>query len=163
MVTKEFIEFLSQNSELFNSEHHGIVHWMRVERNGLYLANFNGADKKVISYFAYLHDSMRVNDYIDPGHGKRAAAFAKEHRDKIDLDDQQFYLLIKACETHTEGEETDCPTLGACWDADRLDLTRVGFKVDPVFLQTEEAKKIAKSQDFSCLAQEAFSDNSVGC
>ncbi|MBB6018173.1 hypothetical protein HNQ04_003450 [Deinococcus radiopugnans ATCC 19172] len=32
-----------------------------------------------------------------------------------------------ACKHHASGQTTDEPTLGACWDADRLDLPRVGI------------------------------------
>jgi uncharacterized protein len=35
-------------------------------------------------------------------------------------------------------------TVQTCWDADRLDLGRVGIKPDPKRLFTEEGKKMAK-------------------
>ena len=46
---------------------HGLQHWQRVERNGLYLAKKEGGDDLVVSLFALFHDSQRVNDYEDPG------------------------------------------------------------------------------------------------
>ena len=58
---------------------HGELHWRTVGANGLWLAEpLDGADSLVIFLFALLHDSMRINDFIDPEHGPRAAAFAGE-------------------------------------------------------------------------------------
>lgn len=44
---------------------HGIGHWKRVEYLGLEIAKENGADKKVISLFAYLHDARRKKELND--------------------------------------------------------------------------------------------------
>jgi len=57
-----------------------LQHWLRVERNGLYLAERNGANKTIVSLFAMFHDCMRVNDGNDEGHGLRGAEFAKSLR-----------------------------------------------------------------------------------
>ena len=89
-MTKEFLELLKKESQFYNSEIHGIVHWKNVERNGLYLCQATNADKGVISHFAYLHDCMRENEKDDPKHGTRGAYFAMKHRDLIDLDNEQF-------------------------------------------------------------------------
>ena len=122
-----------------------------MERNGLYLSNFTGADRNVVSYFAYFHDCMRQNDQIDPDHGLRGAKFAQKHRSIIDLDDDQFEKLFYACEIHTDGKTTACETVNTCMDADRLDIGRVGFIVDPFYLSSKEAKRIAEEKDFQVL------------
>ena len=57
---------------------HGLSHWQRVERNGLYLSEREGGLPQVISLFALFHDSQRVNDYEDPEHGGRGAALAEK-------------------------------------------------------------------------------------
>ena len=54
---------------------HGIFHWQRVEKFGLMLAEVTKADLEVISYFSYLHDSKRQDDFEDINHGLRAAEF----------------------------------------------------------------------------------------
>jgi uncharacterized protein len=41
---------------------------------------------------------------------------------------------------HTEASPTDEPTLGVCWDADRLNLWRVGKEPLPQYLSTPRAK-----------------------
>lgn len=45
---------------------HGVVHWARVFENGLRLAKETGANIEVISLFAVLHDSRRINEITDP-------------------------------------------------------------------------------------------------
>jgi len=55
---------------------HGVAHWARVLENGLRLAEETGANVEVVSLFAVLHDSRRINEVTDPEHGPRAAEFA---------------------------------------------------------------------------------------
>ena len=150
-LNTEFIEFLERESRFFTSHFHGVHHWRTVERNGLYLAQHTGADPLVISYFAYLHDCMRENEYEDPEHGPRAVKFAKRHRGLVELTDHQFQQLCAACSGHTFGKASRCPTIATCWDADRLDIGRVGITPDAQFLFNEEAKRIAIERDFSVL------------
>jgi len=121
---------------------HGTAHWMRVRTNGLRLAEMNGANTKVIQLFAIFHDSRRLNDGGDPRHGERGAALAYEfwQAGKIDLDDSEFRLLEQACCDHTHGgTQPGDVTVATCWDADRLDLERVGITPDPQYLCTDEA------------------------
>jgi hypothetical protein len=39
-------------------------------------------------------------------------------------------------------------------DADRLDIGRVGFIVDPFYLSSSEAKRIAEEKDFQALGSD---------
>jgi uncharacterized protein len=59
---------------------HGPDHWKRVEQNGLMLAASSGADAVVVRLFALFHDSKRENEFSDPDHGRRGAAYARELR-----------------------------------------------------------------------------------
>lgn len=122
---------------------HGLPHWERVLANGRRLAEATGADPLVVEFFAALHDSRRLNDGHDPEHGPRAAALARELASEpglVPLSSSQLELLMDACRTHTSGTTTDDPTVGTCWDADRLDLLRVGIRPDPRYLATEAAR-----------------------
>lgn len=120
---------------------HGVQHWARVLENGLRLARVNGADERVVTLFAIFHDSRRWNDLFDPPHGRRGAELATELRGKLfELPDAEFELLYRACEWHTEGREDPSVTVRTCWDADRLDLPRLGIVIDPNRLCTEEAR-----------------------
>ena len=153
VITNQVQELIEEHSTLlkFGSVFHGLDHWQRVERNALYLAQFNNADKKVLSYFAYLHDVMRENDGRDLGHGPRAAAFIMKYRDSFPLSDNQFKQLKNACKGHTVGQRPDCITINTCWDADRLDLGRVGITPDSKYLFNAEAKRIADENDYKVL------------
>ncbi|WP_437222606.1 hypothetical protein SH661x_002859 [Planctomicrobium sp. SH661] len=121
---------------------HGVSHWARVLDNGLRLAEETGADVTVVSLFAVLHDSRRINEVHDPDHGPRAAIFARELRGNVlDLGDYLFSLLSRACEGHTHERTHPDITIQTCWDADRLDLGRVGIQPHPSRLCTEVAKR----------------------
>ena len=102
---------------------HGLKHWARVEANGVRIAGRMGSDELVVRLFALFHDSQRLNDGHDPEHGPRAAALVRS------LDSYLDFLS---------------DTLGTCYDADRLDLGRVGIKPDPKYLNTEYSKVLAK-------------------
>ena len=122
---------------------HGIVHWARVLENGLRIAEANGADREVVTLFALFHDSRRINEDRDEGHGWRGAEFARSLRGElIHLDDDRFDLLYEACRLHTEGQMFGDRTLLACWDADRLDLGRVGITPDPRQLATKAGRNL---------------------
>ena len=121
---------------------HGIAHWARVLENGLRLAEETGASVEVVSLFAVLHDSRRVNEHTDPDHGPRAAEFARTLWGWLfDLPDHEFGLLHRACHGHTHERTHPDVTIQTCWDADRLDLGRVGVTPHPSRLCTEVARK----------------------
>ena len=125
---------------------HGPAHWRRVLCNGLLLATRTAADVTVVRLFAVFHDSRRLNDMHDPGHGARGAEHARELRAQglFTVSDEAFALLVEACEGHPDGFHHDDPTVGTCWDADRLDLGRCGMIPDAQFMSTEFAREIAR-------------------
>lgn len=92
--------------------------------------------------FALFHDAMRDNDGDDPGHGERGAALASELRREglYDLPEDGAERLREACEGHDAGGTSEDPTIGACWDADRLNLWRVGIEPNPALLSTAAAR-----------------------
>ncbi|MDB6067679.1 MAG: hypothetical protein JWR26_3887 [Pedosphaera sp.] len=128
---------------------HGPAHWKRVETNGLILAERTGADVNVVRLFALFHDSRRENDLVDDGHGARGAEFAKKLRGTFfDMDDAAFNLLHYACTWHTDQQLSDDVTIGTCWDADRLDLGRVGIIPRESFMSTSFGKEVARMGSF---------------
>ena len=121
---------------------HGFPHWQRVREIGLRLAKETRANPKVVELFAFTHDIQRLNDHRDPLHGPRASQFIREHLvDMLDLNPQEVALLCQACEEHTQGQTEADPTVQTCWDADRLDLMRVGIYPDPDLLCTAAARQ----------------------
>lgn len=121
--------------------YHGVSHWARVFENGKKLCETTDANIEVVSLFAVLHDSQRVNENHDPEHGPRAAEFAKRARGNFfELDDAAFRLLHAACEGHTHERTHPDVTVQTCWDSDRLDLGRVGITPHRDYLCTAAAK-----------------------
>jgi uncharacterized protein len=107
---------------------------------GFRLAESTGADPAVVELFAVFHDACRMNEDRDPDHGRRGAALAASLRGHVfDLPDPAFALLVTACTGHTDGRTEDHLTVQTCWDADRLDLGRVGISPDPGRLCTAAA------------------------
>ena len=103
---KDIINLLQRESKLFHSPIHGFKHWRTVEKNGLYLSQFNDGDPMVISHFAYFHDCMRVNEQRDDGHGKRGGEYALNNKELLDLTDEQLDILYRACAGHTGGSHS---------------------------------------------------------
>lgn len=121
--------------------YHGVYHWARVWENGLRVAESNGADEEVVRLFALFHDARRVNEHTDPDHGLRGGDLAHSLRGAlVHLDDARFDLLYEACRLHTDGHTSGDATLLACWDADRLDLGRVGIHPRADLLCTDAAR-----------------------
>ncbi len=107
---------------------HGVAHWARVLENGRRVAALTPkADGEIIELFAVFHDSRRINEAVDFGHGRRGAELARRLRGQyFELDDARFALLEYACNEHTSGKTQANASVQVCWDADRLDLLRVG-------------------------------------
>jgi len=123
---------------------HGITHWARVLENGRRLAQHVDADPIVLEFFAIFHDARRQNEAIDHGHGRRGFQLARALRGAaFELDDARFALLEQACNEHTSGFTQADVSVQVCWDADRLDLLRVGIRPAPNYLCTEAAKEAA--------------------
>jgi uncharacterized protein len=121
---------------------HGVAHWARVLENGQRLIEETGANIEVVALFAVLHDSQRRSEGGDPQHGPRAAEYALKLRGELfELPDHEFTLLHRACEGHTHELTHPDLTIQTCWDADRLDLGRVGVTPHPSRLCTEVAKR----------------------
>jgi uncharacterized protein len=139
-------QIVSEQFPLGYGSTHGPIHWRRVERNALLLASRNAASETVVRLFALFHDSRRENEGTDPEHGPRGAALATQmHGEYFKLDDASFDLLIHACTWHTEEPQNDDPTIGACYDADRLDLNRVGVTPSADYMSTELGREIARA------------------
>ncbi|TNF46065.1 HD domain-containing protein [bacterium] len=120
---------------------HGNNHWQRVFENGLRLAASTGADIEIVTLFALMHDLGRQNEGIDSEHGARSAEIARQLRSEHSfLDDTRFQLLHTACANHNLGYTEADITIQTCWDADRLDLGRIGMMPKTQFLCTEAAR-----------------------
>jgi uncharacterized protein len=150
LITSHFVHAIRSEFRLNWRGIHGVAHWARVRTNGLTIAAANGANKRIVEYFAFLHDACRQSDGRDHGHGQRAALFARSIRSNlIKLENDEFDLLVAALEGHTFGQAHENLTICTCWDADRLDLTRIGITPDPARLCTEVGRKLAHLRERS--------------
>ena len=121
---------------------HGVHHWARVLQNGLRLAEESGADVEVVQLFAIFHDSQRINEGIDDGHGRRGAELAASFHGRLfTLSNYRFRHLHEACAHHTDGKTEADVTIQTCWDSDRLDLGRLGIFPDLNRLCTPAARR----------------------
>jgi len=129
---------------LGHSSIHGPDHWEKVYENGVMLAGkTSGADVLVVKLFSLLHDCRRENNHYDPDHGRRAAENLEQiNEELLHLSDDQLALLEQACAGHADGFTSSNPTIGCCWDADRLELPRAGIKPKARFLSTAAARKL---------------------
>jgi uncharacterized protein len=129
---------------------HGANHWARVLHHGKNIGQMRRADLLVVELFGFMHDSCRLDDGKDPKHGQRAAEFAHGiHGDFYQLDSKQLDALCYAMAHHSSGKVSTSATVQTCWDADRLDLGRVGIFPSPQFLSSEAALFIDLAYDWS--------------
>lgn len=141
LISQALIGLLRERFELDWHGIHGAGHWARVRANGLRLAPLTGANPRIVSYFAFLHDVCRKDDYRDPWHGYRASEFARTLEKHLALDHHELEELLTACALHSEGYTGGySPSILTCWDADRLDLGRVFIQPDPRYLCTDAAR-----------------------
>lgn len=122
------------------SRHHGPKHWRDVARVGRVICLADPAvDPLIVLLFAAFHDTKRQNDDRDPEHGARAADRLLDlyNEGRLPLDAEQTFKLMYALRVHDARQTSDDPTIGACWDADRLTLSRVGVRPDVRLLSND--------------------------
>lgn len=129
---------------------HGPGHWARVRYHALLIGQATQADLLVVELFAFLHDTQRLNEYTDPDHGKRAADYAQRLNGRFfSLEPSRMAKLRYAMSHHSEGALDQDPTVQTCWDADRLDLGRVGTKPSAKYLSAQAAQHIESAYRWS--------------
>ena len=143
IITQEFANYCYDSYKMDHDGYHGFDHWMRVLRNGRLLANLEKANVTVVELFSLIHDTQRRNEHIDPLHGHRAAIFAESLREIwFSVSDDEMNLLVEALSYHSDGHTEGDVTVQVCWDADRLDLGRVGIRPSASKLCTNSAKAL---------------------
>jgi len=140
--TRQILAEVLASFPLRHDKNHGVSHWARVLANGRELALRADVRTDVVELFALLHDSQRLNEGVDREHGARAAAFVSDlsKRGVIVLGVEELNLLQYACRFHSAGLLEAPLIVQICWDADRLDLGRVGIEPLVNRLSTDYAK-----------------------
>lgn len=122
---------------------HGIEHVRKAAENARILAGAECPDfydDAVLG--AYLHDIGRTEDGAGNLHAISGAKIAekmlKKHWSHLDCE-----RIVYAIRYHADGLVSDDPLVGAIWDADRLELGRVGIPMSAVKFSTKTAKEMA--------------------
>jgi len=140
----KLLERMTAHFSLGDWSLHGPSHWRNVESHGLQLCRLNGADETVVRLFSVFHDVERQNDGHDPDHGRRAADLIQSiHGTDFQVSDSQLQTLLDACRYHNDGLTSTDLIIGTCWDADRMDLPRVGIIPNPEKMSTIPGKEFA--------------------
>jgi uncharacterized protein len=137
--------FAIEHTKMNVNSIHGIGHWDRVAKYAEDLSTAD-VDLLVVKAFAYIHDVERKNENGDSQHGSRAAVLVDEIRSTVlgFLNDKEIQQLKEACRLHTSTWRTEDVTVNACFDADRLDLGRVGITPSPDRMATVQGHIIAE-------------------
>lgn len=138
---------------------YGPAHWARVYRFGLILAEhcaLTAAERRCVEVFALTHDLGRVDDNGGNQHALDGAVYFREYAGTLfpDLDEPACNLVETAIRHHSDGLTADVAdrqgmlahlsgeresvrlVIGCCWDADRLDLLRLGMYPRPEKMST---------------------------
>jgi uncharacterized protein len=132
-----------RGAALRDSYDHGERHWRAVARAGLDLApKVDGCKPLIVLLFALFHDARRENEFYDPEHGSRGAELSRQLlRERSLLSEEDERLLYETCRDHNGAAPSENPTVGTCFDADRLNLWRVGITPDEALLSTTAARE----------------------
>ena len=134
-----------------NSSLHGVAHWTRVHRYGLLLADsleLPDTEKLAIALFGWTHDLARTDDAGGNVHAYDGAKYVQVVTDNLfrDFPNTTLDVVKVAIRYHSDGMNTEeaihelaitehsnwsresvLNVIGCCWDADRLDLLRLGI------------------------------------
>ena len=155
---ERWYQYMEQRLEFWlpDSELHTKVHSARVLLLALLIGHqkgLNDTEKDTLGMAAIFHDSRRLDDGIDKGHGSRAAEYYKAYCTEHDLpyDELTYYITYYHDQDDSLGlsEIGKSPIIGERGvllyqifkDADALDRFRLGpDALDENFLRTEEAR-----------------------
>ncbi len=151
---------MEENIEFWlpDSEWHTKTHCARVLLLALVIGHqksLSDEEKDALAMAAMFHDSRRLDDGIDKGHGSRAAEYYKNYCAEHHLlfDEQTYYMIyyhdqddaLGVSEIVTSSSLTERGVLlyQIFKDADALDRFRLGPDgLNVIFLRTEEARQL---------------------
>lgn len=157
---ERWYHYMEKNIEFWlpDSEWHTKTHCSRVLLLALLIGHqkdLSDEEKDVLGMAAIFHDSRRLDDGVDRGHGGRAAKYYKEYcyTHNLPYDDRTYYITYYHDQDDSLGlsEIKKSKTLDdralllykIFKDADALDRFRLGPDgLDISFLRTEEAREL---------------------
>ena len=137
---------------------------MRVAAAGIRLLRDSGEGiPTLVLTFALFHDSMRLHDGGDSQHGVRAAAFLRSvPQELIRIPADGMDVVTSALEQHSGAKTSSEPSTAICWDADRVNLWRLGIEPHPQYLSTRSALEIRLGWA-KALQDQEFTWNELHC
>lgn len=158
---ERWYEFMREKVDFWlpDSEWHTKTHSARVLLLALLIGHQKGlSDKEIkkLGYAAVFHDSRRLDDGIDQGHGARAAAYYRDYcyKHNLPFDEQTHHVIYYHDQDDALGisniqKLSDCDRGVLLYeifkDADGLDRFRLGpDALDEKFLRTEEARGLVE-------------------
>ncbi len=154
----KWCDFLENQVDFWlkTSEKHTKDHCSRVLLFALIMAKMLGIseqEKEILCHASVFHDSRRQDDWLDVGHGRRAAEYYKEYCKENQLKfcpwaycimayhDRDDSFGLKAMETEITGREILLYQIFK--DADALDRFRFGPDgLDVKYLRTDAAREL---------------------
>jgi len=127
----------------YPSDLHGLPHLREVSLLAGFLADAEGQDVERAMVAGFLHDCERRDDGADPRHGERSATKACLLAPRL-FPYLDAAAIARAIKLHAGGITTQDDPDAVLWDADRLTLVRLGYRVDPRRLSTSCAKRLVK-------------------
>ena len=167
MISQKILPTILDQFALPVNGQHGPAHWARVLNNARRLARNKDVNQEVLELFALFHDSRRITDGLDRDHGRRGADFAFFCRGVLfELPDDDMERLYEACAGHDDIiREHEDLTVRICWDAERLDLARLGIhprrgRMSTMMARTQAMIDWASNQSLSQSAPVFFTGQS---
>ena len=159
---KRWSEFMEQEVDFWKVEKdwHTKPHCARVLLLALIMGRLNHlciAELEALAMSAVFHDSRRQDDWLDVGHGQRAADYYRTYCEKTELNyDHRIYYIMAFHDRDDEWglrilrekfpDDPDAVLLYQIFkDADALDRFRLGADaLDVKYLRTGEAKDLVE-------------------
>lgn len=157
---KRWSEFMEQKVDFWKVEKdwHTKAHCSRVLLLALMMGRMNRlciTEQQALAMVAVFHDSRRQDDWLDVGHGQRAADYYRSYCKKTELtyDARTYYIMAYHDRDDELGlcvlkekfpDDSDAVLLYQIFkDADALDRFRLGpDALDVKYLRTGEAKEL---------------------
>ncbi|MDX2470608.1 MAG: hypothetical protein QNL04_08530 [SAR324 cluster bacterium] len=161
---EQLIGTVLQNYALHKDGTHGLNHWLRVMYFGVKIAQQRSINMNFVILFALIHDSQRQEGWEDEEHGLRAAESLTNFPWLQDyITHEELEKLFFAIMFHNKGITSKDQLIQTCWDADRLDLPRVGISLDPEYFSqdTWSDQKLMKWAIQASEKEEVFSISEI--
>jgi len=120
---------------------HGMAHLRRVAYTAGRIAGATGENVEGAIVAGFLHDCARTDEGGGNSHAHASAEIARELMGRF-YPHLDMGRLCEGIARHADGTATADLLIGSIWDADRLDLRRLGIHVEADMLSTALARRI---------------------